>query len=105
MFGRVTRQSIQHFGSKVKSHLQTAYRTAKNAALSVDAGVRYAGEIYSAFKPIIADYAPTAEKALSRTVRNVKQDYDTIRDRVVAEDTRASAAIGHVRRKLPEFNL
>ena len=105
MFGRVTTQSIKHFGSKVRGHLQNAFQQAKTFAHKVDSGVQLAGQVYSAFQPALAEYEPQAERAISRTVRQTKGDYDAIRDRVVGETDRASAAIGSIKAKLPNFNL
>ena len=67
--------------------------------------MQLASDIYSAVQPAIKEYAPQAEKAISRTVRQTKGDYDAIRDRVVGETDRASAAIGSIKAKLPNFNL
>ena len=105
MFGRVTAQSIRFFGSRVKGHLHSAFHQARTLAGQIDTGVKVAGQVYSAFQPAIAEYAPQAEKQITRAVRGAKGDYDAIRDRVVGETERASAAIGSVKQKLPNLNL
>jgi hypothetical protein len=45
------------------------------------------------------------EKVATRSVRAVKGEYDSIRDRVVGETERAGAAIANVRSKVPDLGL
>jgi hypothetical protein len=105
MFGRVTAQSIRSAARQVKDHMQNAYSQARHWGTAIDTGVRYAGRVYSAIQPVLKDYAPKAEKAVTRNIRTVKGEYDSIRDRVVSEDTRAGAAVAHVRSKIPDLGL
>ena len=105
MFGKVTRESIRSTASKVRGHLQNAYTTAKQWGNAIDSGVQIASKLYGAVQPALRDYAPKAERQISHSVRAVKGEYDSIRDRVVGENERAGAAIANVRSKIPDLGL
>ena len=105
MFGRVTRDSIRNAAVKVRGHMQDAYSTARHWGRTIDAGVQIASKLYGAVQPALKDYAPQMEKVATRSVRAVKGEYDSIRDRVVGENERAGTAIANVRSKLPDLGL
>ena len=71
----------------------------------LDHGIKIASTVYESAQPALQDYDPQVEKRVTSGVRAVKEEYGTIRDRLVNEIERAGNAIANVRSKIADLGF
>ena len=92
MFGKITKQQVQHHFNKAKSFLGNAYNHTKNFLNDVDSGVKTFKSVYGALAPILDSYGITSTH---KHVMKALTGYDNVRNQVLEGHQRA---VGDVKR-------
>jgi hypothetical protein len=82
-----------------KSHAFEAYKQGKHVMGRLSDGLDIAKRLHSALKPALKDVG------VHKQTKRVLNDFETIRGKVMGAHEQASAAVGAVRKAVPELGL
>ena len=103
MFGKITRQQVNHHFNRAKDFLGNAYHKSRKVLASIDSGIQTARNIYSVVAPVLDAYGVKASN--NHHITKALNSYDTIRNNIVEKHDRVANDLGRVRDNLAKKKI
>lgn len=103
MFGKITRQQVNHHFNRAKDFLGNAYHRSRKVLGSIDSGIQTARNIYSVVAPVLDAYGVKASN--NPHITKALNSYDTIRNNIVEKHDRVANDLGRVRDSLAKKKI
>ena len=105
MFGKINKKTVSAAMNHAKDFLSSAYKQTKNFAGDVDMGIKTAKTIYSALSPVLQNVMGSNFANLNKNIIKNIDNYEHIRNRVMATDQTAKEHFNNVVGNLKASNI
>ena len=105
MFGKINKKTVSRAMNQAKDFLSSAYKQTKNFAGDVDVGIKTAKTIYSALSPVLQNVMGNNFANLNKNIIKNIENYESIRNKVMATDQSAKDHFHNVVGSLKASNI
>ena len=84
MLGRVTADSVRHYSSKLRHHMNHGVSTLRHVGSHLNHAYNVGRTVYKTIQPLLKEMAPAIEGRTTKALKGASSGYEYLRDKAAA---------------------